>query len=368
MNQEIYDNYTTPGHPTAFSSPGNLKRHYENRYGTKPILDTLQHIDTYTTHREFKKPRVSNPFYMYEKRQQVQIDLIDMARIKKYNKGVTFILTAIDNFTKMAWARQLTNKSAAQTLPAIRSILEAMGEKPKSIFCDSGKEFKNTLVHTYLRHEGVQIIHAKSEKKAPIVERFNKTIQGLIYRYLTKNQTETFTDKLQHLMHTYNTRKHNTIKMTPHDAEKPENQQRLLAVHNERYTKIGAKRKKPKYSVGTRVLVKNLPENRFHRGYHQSFRLEQFEIVEVNTRMPIPMYKLKSLNKNDVIEGGFYAEELQEIKGDVFKVEKVLKKRKYRGKTQLFVRWVGFDQTHDSWIDEEDVVERFREGEETDSN
>jgi hypothetical protein len=168
MNQEIYDNYTTPGHPTAFSSPGNLKRHYENRYGTKPILDTLQHIDTYTTHREFKKPRVSNPFYMYEKRQQVQIDLIDVARIKKYNKGVTFILTAIDNFTKMAWARQLTNKSAAQTLPAIRSILEAMGEKPKSIFCDSGKEFKNTLVHTYLRHMGVQIIHAKSEKKLPL--------------------------------------------------------------------------------------------------------------------------------------------------------------------------------------------------------
>ena len=68
MQQEIYDNYVNPRHPTAFSSPGNLKRAYEGRYGTKPILETLQHIDAYTTHREYHKPRQTNPYYIYHKR------------------------------------------------------------------------------------------------------------------------------------------------------------------------------------------------------------------------------------------------------------------------------------------------------------
>jgi hypothetical protein len=71
MIQEIYDNYVNPQHATAFSSPGNLKRIYQNRFGTKPINESLKHIDSYVTHREYKKPRVTNSFFLYRKRQQV---------------------------------------------------------------------------------------------------------------------------------------------------------------------------------------------------------------------------------------------------------------------------------------------------------
>ena len=105
MINRVQENYLDPEHPTAFSSPGNLKRYYGNRYGTKPILETLQHIDGYTLHREFKKPRLTNPFYFFKKRQQIQMDLIDVSRLKKDNLNVTFLLCAIDSFTKYAWVR-----------------------------------------------------------------------------------------------------------------------------------------------------------------------------------------------------------------------------------------------------------------------
>ena len=147
--------------------------------------------------------------------------------------------------------------------------------------------------------------------------------------------------------------------MTPAEAELPENQARVLNAHNEHFTKIAGKRKKPKYKVGERVLVKSLPSNRFHRGYQQSFNTEQFEIEEVKTNMPIPMYILKSLNNQEVIEGGFYAEELQPIKGDVFKVETVLGERVRRGKKQILVKWVGYNETHNQWIDATNVVENY---------
>ena len=359
MEQDIYDNYVNPQHPTAFSSPGNLKRTYENRYGTKPILHTLQHIDAYTTHREYHKPRLTNPFFIYHKRCQIQMDLIDVSKLKTSNRGTTFILTAIDTFTKYAWARQLPSKAANNTLPAIRNILDAMGEKPEMIFFDRGTEFKNTLVRVFLNHMKIKMVHPSSEKKAAIVERFNKTIQGLIYRFLEHRQTRSYTKELQLLMHAYNTRKHRTIKMTPTEAELPENQSRVLEAHNLRYTKLVAKRKKPKHSVGDRVLVKSLPSNRFHRGYDRSFGDEQFEIVEVKTNMPVPMYILKSLDKGDVIEGGFYAEELQVVKGNVYKVESVLRRRTLRGKKQIFVKWLGWDSSHNQWIDEDEVVDKY---------
>ena len=139
MNRELYDNYITPNHPTAFSPPGNLKQHYGNRFGTRPILDTLQHINAYTSHREYHKPRVTNPFYVYKKRQQVQMDLIDVSRLKHANQGVTFLLLAIDSFTKFCWIRPLKTKSAITTLSAIKSIVDEMeGDVPETIFFDRG--------------------------------------------------------------------------------------------------------------------------------------------------------------------------------------------------------------------------------------
>jgi len=39
------------------------------------------------------------------------------------------------------------------------------------------------------------------------------------------------------------------------------------------------------------------------------------------------------------------------VEGDTFRIEKVVKKRKYRGKNQLLVKWKGFDDSYNSWID-----------------
>ena len=128
-------------------------------------------------------------------------------------------------------------------------------------------------------------------------------------------------------MTVYNERKHRSLKyITPTEAERNENQQHVLNAHTEHYAKVAAKRKPPKYKVGERVRIKNLPTNRFHRGYHHSFRHEEFEIVQINTRMPIPMYILKSLNDGEIVKGGFYAEELQPVKGDVLFVKSCLRR------------------------------------------
>ena len=66
------------------------------------------------------------------------------------------------------------------------------------------------------------------------------------------------------------------------------------------------------------------------------------------------MYKIKDL-ADDPIEGTFYESELQKvIKSEdiLYRVEKVLRKRK-RGKTkEMYVKWEGWPSKFNSWIPE----------------
>ena len=64
------------------------------------------------------------------------------------------------------------------------------------------------------------------------------------------------------------------------------------------------------------------------------------------------MYKIKDL-ADDPVEGTFYESELQKVlkSGDIlYRVEKVLRKRK-RGKTkEVYVKWDGWLRKFNSWI------------------
>jgi NADH:ubiquinone oxidoreductase subunit E len=74
-------------------------------------------------------------------------------------------------------------------------------------------------------------------------------------------------------------------------------------------------------------------------------------------REGIPVYKVKDY-AGDPIVGTFYSSELQHIKPSdtqLYKIEKILKKRKQRGKVSYLVRWLGWSKEHDSWVREEDI-------------
>ena len=62
-------------------------------------------------------------------------------------------------------------------------------------------------------------------------------------------------------------------------------------------------------------------------------------------------HELKDYQRNP-IAGGFYEFELQKTtNADIHLIEKVLKKRE----NEFFVKWLGFDSFHNSWIDKSDL-------------
>ena len=63
-------------------------------------------------------------------------------------------------------------------------------------------------------------------------------------------------------------------------------------------------------------------------------------------------YQIKDYN-DDVVKVKFYVEELQKVdkKDDIFKVEKVIRTRKRLGKTEYFVKWRGYPEKFNSWVE-----------------
>ena len=72
---------------------------------------------------------------------------------------------------------------------------------------------------------------------AAFIERFNRSFQSILYRYLTQNQTNRFVEVLSKLLKTYNTRYHRMIGTSPYRAENDSSvhlkmRMRALKYHN----------------------------------------------------------------------------------------------------------------------------------------
>ena len=182
------------------------------------------------------------------------------------------------------------------------------------------------------------------------MERAGQSLQRLIYSYITANQSYKFYHRLQDLVKTYNSRIHRSIGMSPNDGELPQNHHKIRLMHEKKYSKI---KKTPniKFKVGDKVRFSKL-KNRFTRSYLPQAQHEIMKIVAVFKHLPRVLYQLESLS-GEAIEGKFYQEELTLVLNqDEYLVEKVLKKK---GK-KLFVKWLGYPESSNSWINSNDVT------------
>lgn len=362
---EIREKYVTPGDPSAFGGVTLLSNLHN--ISQEKAKDIVAGIDSYTRHREFKKPKVYNPYFIREQRQQIQCDLIDMQQLANHNDQIKYLLIFIDSFTRKVWVSVLKNKTGQHVANAFKrwfSRPEIGGFRPRQIFCDRGTELKNEHVRNVLRQKRVPMIHPNSHIKAAIVERANRSLQNIIYKYMTERETFRYIDKLPDLVKTYNTRPHRSIDhLSPNEAERPENAARVLQAQEKHFdeSRLASNRQKAvKYRIGNIVRIARLPD-RFKRGYQEQANQEYFTIQRISQTMPIPMYFLQSMNTNEIIRGGFYANEITLVKPDsVYKVERVLRRRRRNGQRQFYVKWLHFGAQHNSWINENDLVDDYR--------
>ena len=169
-----------------------------------------------------------------------------------------------------------------------------------------------------------------------------------MWKYFTDNNTNTYMDVLPELVEDYNNTVHSSIKMTPIEASKKKNELTVWRnLYPDRYKIYDLT---PKFSVGDRVRISKEKKN-FEKGYTTRWTEEIFTIKEIQNTNPIT-YKLADL-KNKEIKGTFYEPELQKTGQQVFRIEKVIEKRKNKS----WVKWKGYSDKFNSWVDNKDLID-----------
>ena len=219
-----------------------------------------------------------------------------------------------------------------------------------------GYEFKCPELAALFKSYNIHHYFSYSDKKCAIIERFNLTLQELIYKIMDYTNSYRWIDHLQQAVQIYHSRIHSTIKMTPLKAELKTSQRKLRKIYNLKYGKM--KKIKPRFAVGDSVRVA-AQRTKFQRGYLQQFNEEPFVISKVLTNLPIPRYELKD-GLNNIILGHFFDHELVKYKAPVdklWRIEEILRYRKnpISKRQEVLVKWVGFDKRHNSWVDQSQI-------------
>jgi hypothetical protein len=94
---------------------------------------------------------------------------------------VNFYFAIIDVFSKYGWMKPLKNKTGLEVANARTSIFNS-GRKPELAWSDKGKEFYNQHVKSI-----ATLYSTENEEKSCVVERWNRTMKQIMFKYFTAN-------------------------------------------------------------------------------------------------------------------------------------------------------------------------------------
>ena len=148
-----------------------------------------------------------------------------------------------------------------------------------------------------------------------------------------------YIDKLDDIVKEYNNKYHTSIKMKPADVK----DNTYINVKKE------TNDKNSRFKVGDHVRISKY-KNIFAEGYMPNWSEEIFVIKKIKNTVPWTDV-INDLNGEEII-GTFYEKELQGTNQQEYRIEKIIKKKG----DKLYVKWKGYNNSFNSWIDKKDII------------
>ena len=318
-------------------------------YAKEHVDKALHKSDVYSRFKQHRRAKTFSPIFVHKKRELFQSDVVFFTRpeLVKANNGYKYMFTTIDVFSKMAWVYPMKENKCAVVMECFKDILQKCGEPPERLNTDRGSELICKKFAAFLKEKKIHHYLSYSLRKCPVVERFNLTLQRLLYKMMKHNNSFEWTKFIDAAMKIYLNRKHRTIKMTPLEAEKDENESIVRSTYWRRYKKADKKKKQAKFSVGDSVRIFK-ERGTFHRGYMEDFTEEFFTVSKVLKNLPVPRYKLKEYNGEELV-GSFFEDELVRYEAPEFYQIDVIKTRGKGRKKEYLVHYRGWPSSYDEW-------------------
>ena len=249
----------------------------------------------------------------------------------------------IDVLSKYGWIVSLKDKKTESTNLAFDTIFKKSKRKPEKLWTDKGSEFISKHFKDFLKKNSITLYHTQNEEKSSVVERWNKTMKNKMWKMFSANNNTVYWDKLDKVVD-YNNTIHSSIKMSPNEASKKENEKQVFTNLYE--DEIYLKTKKPKFSVGDKVRLSKYKRRVFDKGYTPNWTEEVFVVDKVYLTKPVTYHVVDLLGKK--VEGSFYEKELQKAKQQTFRIEKVVRRDNKR--KRALVKWKGYSDKFNSWV------------------
>ena len=239
MAYKFFDSKVAKLDKKTMSGKGNAKHTAKpsslERSGNNKILAEELHKPVI---KKFNKRNVYSQF----KDNIWGVDLADMQSLSRKNKGIKYLLCAIDLYSKYAFVIPLKDKKGISIVNAFNKIIKQSNRKPNKIWVDKGGEFFNHVFKKWLSDNNIIMYATFNEGKSVVAERFIRTLKNKLYKHMTATGKNVYYDVLDDIVNEYNNTKHNTIKMKPIDVG--DNKRGYFDEHNE---------KDSRFKVGDRV-------------------------------------------------------------------------------------------------------------------
>jgi hypothetical protein len=205
--------------------------------------------------------------------------------------------------SRYAWVVPLKDKTG-KTLKEAFDVIFKLGRQPMRLQRDRGTEFTNRVFQKFLKENNVHFFTTyNDETKASIVEHFKRTLKTKMWRYFTHRETLTYVDVLPDIVESYNHAVHRTIGIPPAEVTWANR----TTVSKRLYGRKGPT-KSCKCSPGDRVRLSKTKRT-FKKGYLPNWTERLLTVVKCIETSP-PVYLVKD-DHGEILEGTFYAEELQ---------------------------------------------------------
>ena len=300
--------FYTLSDPDSFSNPSKLLK----RAKKEGLKITLKEVKNWLT-QQVAYTRHSKPTYVFPRRKVLTLridecwasDLIQVDGLASYNAGYQYILVNIDLFSKKIFLRKLRHKSKKEMEMAFRSIFQENGGKsPYRLWTDLGKEY--TSLSAFYNEMEIDRYSTNSPLKSVFVENANKSIENLLYKKMTSENSARWIDHLQDVASHLNSKKTKKLYgLSPNEAHLKKNEEYLRALYLKEYKKYKNtfKNQKPKFFPGDTVrILKN--KTVFTRGYTPAFSRELYTVKSIKRTYPLS-YSLEGIRRT------FYRNELR---------------------------------------------------------
>ena len=210
-----------------------------------------------------------------------------------------------------------------------------------------------------LKSKGITLYSVSSrEIKAAIAERFIRTLKGKLFRYMTHQNTKKYVNILSDVVNSYNLTHHRGLggDHTPSEIHQ-------LTDPNEIQVQFKRMYKMPRSSY--KSVISNLPVGEyvrlsqvkptFKKGYTIQNTLEIFRIVRIDTTQSPTIYFLEDL-QGEPLKGAFYREELIPTTPPTTYEIDIIKSKIVSGRKKYLVKWRGYPDKFNSWIDESQLT------------